>query len=351
MSRLAASLLGLALIALVLWLVGWQDRVRDAGGELHYGRVVSQTETEIVLEQETGRRVLESPLEVRRGLAGAFQHLGREPGWALAGALSLLISAALMQVRWGVLLQGAGLRTPWRQVFRMGWLGLFLSQLIPAGQVGGDLVKAAAITRRHRSAKAQAVVSVLADRGIGLFVLCLAAVAGVLFARDESRVALARAVVLAFFAVCVAFLALISWPRLRRALGIRALVSGLPVIGEAGRAFCLYGSRPVVLGRSIAAGLLVHLFFLGFFFFTGKALGVEVGLVALLVAIPVAQMAGNLPGLPAGWGVGDLAFFFFLPGAGVPAGTAVALSFTYRAAFMLLSLPGGLLLASGERRS
>jgi uncharacterized membrane protein YbhN (UPF0104 family) len=348
-SRNAARGLGLVLIGVVLWLVGWQDRVRDAEDELHHGHVILQTETEVVLELDGERRTFERPREVDRGLRSALRNFTDAPGWALLGALSLLVSAALMQVRWGVMLHGAGLDTPWRQIFRLGWIGLLFSQVIPAGQVGGDLVKAAAITRHHPEARAQAVVSVLAERGIGLFVLCLAALAGVFVAPGGSRIALARTVVLVFFAVSVGFLVLISWPRLRRALRIRRLVARLPLATSVGEAFCVYGSRPAVLARSVAAGLAVHVFFLGFFYCAGRALGAEIGVFALLVAIPVAQMAGNLPGLPAGWGVGDLAFFFFLPAAGVPAGTAVALSFSFRMVFMLLSLPGGLLLS--DRRA
>ncbi len=351
MTRIGARVLGLALIGVVLWLVGWKDRVRDAEDRLHYGRVTSQTDQEVVLEHHEGRRVFKEPRQVRRGLAGAFINLARAPGWALLAALSLLMSAALMQVRWGVMLHGAGLQTPWRQIFRLGWIGLFFSQVIPAGQVGGDFIKATAIARHHPDQKAQAVVSVLAERGIGLFVLCLAALGGVLFAPSGSRVALARTVTIVFFSISVAFLTLISWPRLRRALRLRQLASRLPVAERLGTAFVLYGRRPAVLAQSIAAGLAVHLFFLSFFACAGRALGAEIGPFALLVAIPVAQMAGNLPGLPAGWGVGDLAFFFFLPAAGVPASTAVALSFTFRALFMILSLPGGLLFARQERRS
>ena len=67
--------------------------------------------------------------------------------------------------------------------------------------------------------------------------------------------------------------------------------------------------------------------------------------------MPVAQMAGNIPGLPAGWGFGDMAFYFFLPAAGVPVSIAVSLSFAYRAVFMLLSLPGGLLVRADARKS
>ncbi|MGQ0614863.1 MAG: lysylphosphatidylglycerol synthase transmembrane domain-containing protein [Planctomycetaceae bacterium] len=349
MSRIAARAVPLLLIGLVLWLVGWQDRVWDASGDPHAGRIVSQTEDAVVLEKSGERHRFANPDRVRRGLRGAFESLGRRPGWAVLGALSLLISAALMQVRWGIMLRGADLHTPWREVFRLGWIGLFFSQVIPAGQVGGDVVKATAIAHRHANARSQAVVSVLAERGIGLLVLCLAAVVGVVSAPGGSRIDVARTVVLLFFAISVGFLALLSWPRLRRALRIRKLLARFPLAERLGAAFVLYGGRPAVVGRAVAAGMLVHLFYLGYFLCAGRAFGADLGAFALLVAIPVAQMAGNLPGLPAGWGVGDFAFFFFLPAAGVPAGTAVALSFTFRAVFMLLSLPGGLLLGRRNR--
>jgi uncharacterized membrane protein YbhN (UPF0104 family) len=48
-----------------------------------------------------------------------------------------------------------------------------------------------------------------------------------------------------------------------------------------------------------------------------------------------------VPGLPGGFGVGDLAFVALLPDAGVPAGTALALSFTYKTVHLLVALPAG----------
>ncbi|MHC4670555.1 MAG: hypothetical protein ACYTFD_19400 [Planctomycetota bacterium] len=64
--------------------------------------------------------------------------------------------------------------------------------------------------------------------------------------------------------------------------------------------------------------------------------------IAIGVAVPVAQILSAIPALPGGWGVGDFAFFTFLPEAGVAAATAVAVSFTYRLLQTLLALPGGL---------
>lgn len=320
---------GAILIAVVLWLTGWQDRVDGSDGTTHHGLVVEQEDDRVVLERDGVRSTI--PIgEVRRGLKGAFLALARAPGWAFAGVLALLFSLALMQVRWGVFFRASFPATPWRTIFSLGWLGLFFNQVIPAGQVGGDLVKIYAVARDHPREKVQAIVSVFAERGIGLFVMCAGSL-GVFLVPADGRIALAKGVATAGLAISVAFLALIALPPIMRWGRILA-------------AFGSYGRRPLLILRSVLVGAAVHATYLVFFFCLGRAMGIELSAFALLVAIPVAHMAGTLPGLPAGWGVGDLAFFFFLPEAGVPAGMAVTMSFCYRSLTMLAALPGGLLI-------
>lgn len=343
-------LLGLVLIALVVWLVGWKDRVTDADGARHEGRIVEQTREAVVLETEGGRVVVRNAegVRVRHGLGGALGNLARNPDLALLAVLFQLAALLFIQVRWAVFLRGADLATAWPEVFRLGFLGLFFNQVLPAGAVGGDLVKAYYAARRHPGRKAQAVVSVLADRGIGLFVICAVAAAGVLAAPFSEEVALARKAALWLLAACVVALALLFSPPARRILRIPQVAARLPfarVWASVGAAFALYGSRPGVVARAVAAGLLVHGLVLATFYAAGLAVGAPMSAFAVFVAIPVAQMASAIPGLPAGWGVGDLAFYALLPSAGIPAGQAVALSFTVRAIGMLLSLPGGLLLS------
>jgi len=338
------------LIALVLWLVGWKDRVRDEAGVEHTGRIVREGGGEVVLRTETGERTLrvKDSGDLHRGMGGAIGNLARRPGPALLAILIQGMGLLLLQVRWGLFLRGADLPTSWPRVVRLGAMGLFFNQVLPAGALGGDVVKAYYAAREHPDRKHQAVVSVLADRGIGLFVICLVAAVAVLVAPSAEGIETARKVSLALLALTSLFLALLFTPPLRRALGLPALFARLPFArswGKLGDAFATYGRRPGTVLAATLVSLLCHACMLGTFYWCGLALGLRIPAFALFVAIPVAQMVSAVPGLPAGWGVSDLAFFVLLPTAGVPAASAVALSFAFKIINLLLALPGGLLLA------
>ena len=84
---------------------------------------------------------------------------------------------------------------------------------------------------------------------------------------------------------------------------------------------------------------------------TSRDTGERVTARARYCGILASRLTPAIPALPGGWGVGDAAFFAFLPAAGVPAGKAVALSLTYRLVHTLLSLPGGLWLAGVRREA
>ena len=350
LGRIGLRVIGGALVLVVVWLVGWQDTVVDRDGGEHRGELVRVGATEAVLRTEDGERILniEGPTAVRRGLRGAFRRLAAAPGDAALAWLCLIVSMALIQVRWLVHARGADLVISWREAFRLGWIGMFFNQLLPAGQTGGDLVKAFIFSRHHPERRTMAVVSVFADRGTGLFVLSLVSTAAVLLAPSGSRIDLARNIALGFFVFCLLFLGLLMTPRLRQPLRISRLLAKLPLgrlWTEIAHSFDVYGRRPRVVARGVLVGLAVHAFWLATFWFLAAAMGVRLTPLALFVAIPVAMMAGAIPGLPAGWGYGDMAFYFFLPVAGVPPATAVAISFSFRILMMLISLPGGLLLA------
>jgi len=352
--RYLLTFLGYALTGVVLWLAGWSDRVVDEAGTKHYGRIVESTATTATLESAGGSTRLlriRAPGDARPGLKWTFAGLLRRPGPALVGILLQLGAAIACVLRWHVFVRGAGLEAGFGRTLRLGFVGMFFNNVLPAGAVGGDLVKAYLATREHPERKAMAVVSVLADRGIGMFVIASVAAVAVLFAPEGSRLETARALSFAFFALCVGFLGILFWQRAQRALRLRELARRLPfaaTIGNLGAAFNVYGRRPRVVALAVLLGIAVHGQALAAFHFYGLALGSTLPLVAVLVAIPIALMAGSIPGLPGGWGVGNLAFYVALPAAGVPASVAVALSVTFNAVQMLLSLPGGLLLGKAR---
>jgi uncharacterized membrane protein YbhN (UPF0104 family) len=355
--RLAATAAGAALVTVALALVGWNDRVVDARGETHRGRLVDLPEGALardahgaaapvregdtVLRTATGDRRF-GPDEVRTvrpGLKTAFRPLASRPELALLGLALHLGAIVLVHVRWGLLLRGAGLRTPMGLVLRLGWIGQLFASLLPGGIATGDVVQSFYVAREHPGQWPRAVSTVVLDRAIGLFVLALIALLAALLAPGETRLAAARPVLGALVALgLVAFLLLLV-PRLRpRGLPLPRLVR------EAGQALDLYRGR---YGTVLAAALLAvlsHALLLGAFALYAMALGHRPSPFAVLVAIPVAQMLSAIPGLPGGFGAGDLAFVALLPEAHVPAATALALSFTYRILHLLLALPAGFLL-------
>lgn len=355
MKRVLPKLIGLLLLALVVHLVGWSDRVEGTDGDIVHGRVERVGEDIAVVD---GRRVgIAGPRAVRYGLRRAFAALAAAPGDTALGVLCLLGSALAIVWRWGVLVRGTGLDTAPKEILRLGWLGMFFNQVLPAGQVGGDVVKAVALARAQPERRGLAVSTVLADRGLGWFVLAVVAAAGVGAAPAGSRMALAATVIWVSLTICAVFMTILMLPRLRRRFPPSRLLAWLPgkrAWDGLANGFHRIGCEPLVIARATAVGFVVHALFLLSFVFFGRALDAPLSLFAVLAAIPVAQMAGTIPGLPAGWGVGDMAFWFFLPAAGVEPHKAVVLSFTFRATFMLLSLPGALLLraedATGAQR-
>ncbi|HEX5135856.1 MAG TPA: lysylphosphatidylglycerol synthase transmembrane domain-containing protein [Planctomycetota bacterium] len=346
MKRFLGPAAGLVLVGVALWIVGFEDRVVDAAGTTHRGRLVEAGGAAVVLRTDAGDLAFE-PGEirsVRAGLLSAFRPLASNPALALLGVGAHLLAILAVHVRWGVLLRAAGLETPWLAVFRLGWIGQFAASVLPGGIATGDVVKALYVAGGTSGRKAHAVTTVAFDRLLGLIVLCTIALAGALLAPGATRVGATRTLLATLLGGCLVLLALLVSPRVRALTGLTRLVPRRlsAIAREAGEALALYGGK----GRALLAASLVAALSQGFILLAillyGKALGATLSLFAILAAVPVAQMVSAVPGLPGGFGVGDLAYVAILPDAGVKAGTALALSFTYKIIHLLIALPAGL---------
>ncbi|MHC4959559.1 MAG: lysylphosphatidylglycerol synthase transmembrane domain-containing protein [Planctomycetota bacterium] len=347
--RVLPQVIGVGLIVTILWIVGWEDTVTGADGTTVHGRVIESDDTHAVVRTDSGvvRVPIEDARSVRSGLRASAISLWRNPGLASLGVLAHLLALLATFLRWAVLLRGADLATPLADCVRVGWVGHFFASIIPGGVAGGDVVRSVYIARTHSGRKTRAVLTVWLDRIIGLAMLCAIAAVAVLLSPKGTRFDAARTIVLVllglFGIVCLGLLS----RRLRRMFNFANWVGRLPmqhVVEEVRLAFNVFSDKKgsVILALLVALG--GHGMFLLAFYFYGRAIGIELPMLALFVAVPVAQIMAAIPGLPGGWGVGDFAMFFFMPAAGVPAGLAVALSFLYRLNHTLLSLPGGLLL-------
>jgi uncharacterized protein (TIRG00374 family) len=110
-------------------------------------------------------------------LAFLFNKILDRPTMALA-VLVFLVSNVLGALQWHTLLVASGVRLNFLQSFRFYFVGLFFNNFLPAN-IGGDAMKIYDVSRVGGSVY-QVTAVTLIDRFIGIFSLCLLAVAAVL---------------------------------------------------------------------------------------------------------------------------------------------------------------------------
>src|ERR1043165_5741490 len=81
----------------------------------------------------------------------------------------MLVSLTVTLARWHVLVRAQSLPFPMSEAMRLGFMGFFFNTFLP-GSVGGDILKAAALTH-GQSRRTVAVATVIMDRVIGLWSL------------------------------------------------------------------------------------------------------------------------------------------------------------------------------------
>ncbi|MBA3531860.1 MAG: flippase-like domain-containing protein [Ardenticatenales bacterium] len=104
-------------------------------------------------------------------------------GYVLLAVLLYLGAILSNALKWGVLLRAQSVDAPWSALLRYTFVGLFFNNLLP-GAVGGDLMRGYGLARYTRRG-ADAAVSVVVDRLIGLIALTSSAVLTVLYAQGQ----------------------------------------------------------------------------------------------------------------------------------------------------------------------
>ena len=99
-----------------------------------------------------------------------------DPVWVVLCFCAQFLQVTLTGVRWKFLI-AKELNVSWYEAMRLAFIGLFANIFIPAGAVGGDVLKAAVLASKvEKGRRIEATVSILVDRivGIGgLFLLVL----------------------------------------------------------------------------------------------------------------------------------------------------------------------------------
>jgi uncharacterized membrane protein YbhN (UPF0104 family) len=232
-----------------------------------------------------------------------------------------------------------------RDAVRFTFYGIFFNLVVP-GATGGDVVKAWYAAKRT-GVPTKAVVSVFVDRAVGLFALVLLAGALLFLGPDRPGYAAPRLLVGAAIGGAAVFVLLVLSRRVRRAIGLSALLRRLPlqhVWSEVDAAFGLYRTHPGSLGLGLLVSLCNHVGTCVCAWLVAGALGLsEVTLGTALALVPVVSLLSAIPLVPGGWGVGELAFAYFFSPLGVAPSEAVGWSVAFRLLVLASGLPGGVL--------
>lgn len=350
---------GLGLVVLVIATqVSWHDAIKLVDGAVLEGDVRSLADGsfQITLDDGTHRTLTVPEIAERSAdvphVTWGFRTLGmrvlQKPLTGVLVLVALFIIVVLMGWRWQRLLAAVDVPMRTLESIRLTFVGGFFNIVVP-GSTGGDVVKAYYAAKQTGRAT-RSVLSVFVDRIIGVFTLVLVAAAALAYldltGTGDEGFRVARITVYALLGGGVFGLIVLASRRVRRALGLSAIIRRLPfqrVVEEVGASIRLYRGEPGILLHAFLISLVNQVGIALVVFALADALSIEtVDALTCLALVPLMNLLAAVPLLPGGWGVGELAFAYFFGKVGVPATEAVGLSVVFRLSFMIVNLPGGI---------
>jgi len=292
------------------------------------------------------------PLEaIREALA--------HPQWSwLAVSLVLYgVSAVAGAWPWAWLLRGAGSSTGDGRLTRLYLIGLFFNNFLPAN-VGGDVYKVIDLGRQEHNPQ-RAFAATILDRLLGLAALTAVAMLAVAIAMGARVPVPPVAWVLALVLVLLAAAGGLLLSR-RGAAAVRRLLEQmrLPALSRhvepVAAAFQIYRGQPGVLGRVLAAGLVIQALRVAVHVLVARGLGVELSgaqVLQFFVLVPVLAVSLTLPITINGIGLRETLAALLLPWTGLPAQTMVAVEVTTFMVQVVFSLVGGVLFWADRARA
>ncbi|MDH7486100.1 MAG: lysylphosphatidylglycerol synthase transmembrane domain-containing protein [Anaerolineae bacterium] len=270
------------------------------------------------------------------------------PGYLLLALLLYLAAITLNAVRWQGLLRAQGIPVPLAALLEYTFVGVFFNNFLPAN-VGGDIMRGYGLAR-YTDYAADAAVSVIVDRIVGLLAFLASAVVAALVAMRSTGQAnlrqLALVALVALGVVGLGFLLLLSrrlraW--LERFFRWRPLSPLAPLYSRLSDAFDAYrhSHGALALAFLISLALVFSTNFVNWFL--AQALGGGISFLYICLFNPLIAFVLLVPISIGGLGLNQSAYVFFFGLVGVPERLALAVSLLLQIVVYLSSLPGGVL--------
>jgi uncharacterized membrane protein YbhN (UPF0104 family) len=247
-------------------------------------------------------------------------------------AVALYVAGQVMSsYRWQLLARINGIDGRWREYLAYYFIGMATNLFIP-GLIGGDAARATYLGLRHRR-MADAIASVVADRGIGLVALLwMAALAAV----TVSSVRLPQSLIFAVAAIGILLM-------LGFFLAPLLIAPALRITGRIGKIIgplIPYLENPAALLPAIILSLILQASLAFCQYLLAIGMGLNLPFSTVLLVVPMANVAASLPLTLNGLGVREGAYLLLFGMAGVAHQDAVALGLLWFASTMIGGFTG-----------
>jgi hypothetical protein len=227
-------------------------------------------------------------------------------------------------------------------------VGLFFGNFLPTN-VGGDLVRGYDLAR-DTSLPAEAAISVLVDRMVGLIAFVfVAVVVALLVVYSAGQAALWQVAVLAAVALlglCGGFALMLSdrlRAQIRRLFNLSLLSSLAPLYDKLSFALSAYRRSYGALAQAFFISILVLSIGSVVNYLIALALGGGISFLHIFLFTPLITFVLLIPISIGGIGLNQSAYVFFFNLVGVPEEKSLAMSLIMQAIIIVASLPGGIL--------
>lgn len=228
------------------------------------------------------------------------------PLWTAAVViLGYTLGQVLGSTKWWLIARSGGIHVPWLKAQRASFIGMFVN-CFGLGMVGGDAARGFLIAQ-GLPRKTEGLASVVADRIHGLIVLSLIGIASSVFFVGTDRTQQFSLVLVGIFTALV--LCWIGSPALLRLV---APIASAKISKKLHDATAMFPRSLPVLATISIVSLVFHLLQISLHVAMAKGLGADVPLSLLLIVVPLANIASNLPISWNGLGVREHSYTFFL---------------------------------------
>ncbi len=252
-------------------------------------------------------------------------------------------------MRWRLVLETQGIHLAARRATGISFVAHFFNSFL-LGSTGGDVIKAFYAARETHHKKAEAVVTVMVDRLIGLW--SMLAFAGIMMLPSAKlvfqpgRYLWCSSMVLLMLAGCSVVLGLALWGHGPVARSLAGPLRRFPqwTVIERSLSACRHFKERSFLLKAVLISMALNLFCVFQVLVLSRGMGLEVPAMTLFAVVPVIISISALPVTPSGLGVRETLFVSLLSShsVNVTGPSALSLSLLAYSGSLFWSLIGGM---------